>query len=154
MLIDLRAALPALAPKATAWVESQHIHIAQVGRALDDDERTLAEGVGVRYPDRIRIAEVPDLPVPDDPDLRQAAKMAGILGPGTAGLTLGYGIYVRRGHGSIKLYSHEFRHVHQYERAGSIAAFLSVYLQQVVEFGYYNAPLEVDARVHEKPRQP
>jgi hypothetical protein len=39
--------------------------------------------------------------------------------------------------------------VHQYERAGSIAAFLPVYLQQIVELGYNNAPFEIDARSHE-----
>jgi hypothetical protein len=32
---------------------------------------------------------------------------------------------------------------------GSIAAFLPTYLQQIVDFGYANAPFEVDARRHE-----
>lgn len=45
--------------------------------------------------------------------------------------------------------SHELRHVHQYEQHGSIAAFLRVYLRQIVEVGYANAPLEADARAHE-----
>ena len=66
------------------------------------------------------------------------------------GLTLGYGVYVCHGHGSIRLLSHEFRHVYQYEHAGSIAAFLPAYLQQIVTVGYNNAPLEVDARAHER----
>ena len=39
---------------------------------------------------------------------------------------------------------------HQYEEAGSIADFLPVYLKQIVEFGYDSAPLEVDARAHER----
>ena len=34
-------------------------------------------------------------------------------------------------------------------RAGSIADFLPVYLRQIVEAGYFNAPLEKDAREHE-----
>jgi hypothetical protein len=66
------------------------------------------------------------------------------------GLTLGDGVYVCHGHGTVRLLSHEFRHVYQYEQAGSIGAFLPVYLQQIVTFGYNNAPLEVDARTHEK----
>jgi len=72
-----------------------------------------------------------------------------MLGPDMAGLTLGYGIYVRHGHDTLRLLSHEFRHVYQYEAAGSIAAFLPGYLQQIVTVGYDDAPLEVDARVHE-----
>ena len=50
---------------------------------------------------------------------------------------------------SLRELSHEFRHVYQYEAAGSIAAFLPVYLQQIVAFGYANAPFEADARAHE-----
>jgi hypothetical protein len=48
-----------------------------------------------------------------------------------------------------QLLSHECRHVYQYEAAGSIAAFLPVYIEQIVEFGYDDAPFEQDARHHE-----
>jgi hypothetical protein len=65
------------------------------------------------------------------------------------GLTLGHGIYVCDGHFSNRLISHECRHVHQYEEAGSIRAFLPLYLQQIAEYGYEGAPYEVDARDHE-----
>jgi hypothetical protein len=41
------------------------------------------------------------------------------------------------------------RHVYQYEMLGSINGFLPVYLQQIVEYGYYDAPLESDARDNE-----
>ena len=69
---------------------------------------------------------------------------------GRAGLTLGYAVFVRRGHETLRLLSHEFRHVYQYEQAGSIGAFLSVYLPQVVQFGYEQAPFEIDARAHQE----
>lgn len=81
--------------------------------------------------------------------MRAAALQTGLLGPGMVGLTLGYSVIVRHGHDTTRLLSHEFRHVYQYESAGSIAAFLPLYLQQIVEFGYDNAPLEIDARLHE-----
>ncbi len=81
--------------------------------------------------------------------LHAAAEEAGLAAPHMARLTLGYAVFVRRGHESVRLLSHEFRHVYQYEQAGSIAAFLSAYLPQVVQFGYEQAPLEVDARAHE-----
>jgi hypothetical protein len=40
---------------------------------------------------------------------------------------------------------------HQYEQNGSIAGFLPLYLKQVIEAGYHNAPFEADARAHELP---
>jgi hypothetical protein len=150
MSIDLRAALPVLVPKAISWAEAQHAHIAQVGLPLNDSLLSLAASVGVQRPERIRVAEIPRLLLPDDPELSQAALATGLLGPGMVGLTLGYGVYVCHGHGSIRLLSHEFRHVYQYEHAGSIAAFLPAYLQQIVTVGYNNAPFEVDARAHER----
>jgi hypothetical protein len=36
-----------------------------------------------------------------------------------------------------------------YERAGSISRYLPLYLRQIVEHGYDDAPFEVDARMHE-----
>jgi hypothetical protein len=58
-------------------------------------------------------------------------------------------VFACTGHVDPRLLRHEFRHVHQYEMAGSIIAFLPVYLGQIVQFGYRDAPLEVDARAHE-----
>ena len=65
------------------------------------------------------------------------------------GLTLGHSIYICNGHNSPRLLSHECRHVQQYEQAGSIAAYLPKYLEQIARYGYFDAPYEVDARAHE-----
>ena len=150
MIFDLRAMLSLLIPKATAWAEVQSAHIVKTGKPLNDVLNSVTKSVGVLRPDLIRIVEVPRLPLPDDPDLRQAAQATGLLGPNMVGLTLGYGVYIRHGNGTVRLLSHEFRHVYQYEQAGSIAAFLTVYLQQIVTVGYDIAPLEADARAHER----
>ena len=139
-----------LIQKAITWAEAQYASIAQAGLPLDDAQFSLAAVVGVQHPDRIRIAEIQRFPRPDDPELRQAAFDTGFLGHDTLGLTLGYGVYVRQGHGSNRLLSHEFRHVYQYEQAGSIRDFLPEYFQQIVTVGYSNAPFEVDARAYER----
>lgn len=89
------------------------------------------------------------MPLPDDDALRAIALDTGLLGPDAIGLTLGHAIFIVEGHESRQLLTHECRHVHQYETAGSIAAFLPVYFQQLVTVGYYDAPFEVDAREHE-----
>ena len=105
----------------------------------------------MRQPARIRVRIVDEMPLPDDVQLRAAALRAGLLAPGTLGLTLGYAVFVRQGHEtSLRLLSHEFRHVYQYECAGSIASFLPGYLQEIVSHGYADAPSELDARAHER----
>ena len=150
MTFDLSAALPKLVPKAIAWAEAQSLSILELGQPLNEVMLSVARSVGVTRAELIRVAEVPSLPLPEDPELKQAALGAGLLGPGMVGITLGYGVYVCHGHVNVRLLSHEFRHVHQYEKAGSIALFLPVYLQQIVTVGYDNAPFEVDARAHER----
>ena len=149
MVIDLQTALPDLLPLAIQWAEARAREVELSGKPLKDDLLGIARAVGVRKPKLIRIARLQTIPIPKHPYLRAAALQTGLLGPTTVGLTLGYSILICRGHDTTRLMSHEFRHVYQYESAGSIRAFLPVYLQQVVKFGYENAPFEVDARLHE-----
>jgi hypothetical protein len=121
-----------------------------VGARLTPAEEEIARAVGVAKPELVRVEMVGErLPMPDDPALREAAMQAGLLGPGMIGLTLGYSIFICRGHRTRRLLSHELRHVHQYEQHGSIAGFLPLYLQQVLEVGYRDAAFERDAREHE-----
>ncbi len=147
--MDLQRALPLLLPKAIAWAEEQARQAASSGRALTEREREVARAVGVAQPERIRVALVDALPLPEEPALRAAALQARLLGPGTVGLTLGHSVFICRGHETLRVLSHELRHVYQYEQAGSIAAFLPGYLQQLVQFGYDNTAFERDAVAHE-----
>ncbi|MBZ5724168.1 MAG: hypothetical protein LAP87_04160 [Acidobacteriia bacterium] len=87
-----------------------------------------------------------ELPLPDDADLRQAAVAFGLITPGTAGLSIGHGIIVRQDClRDATLIAHELKHVAQYERLGSIPAFLQQYLAEVNQHGYPAAPLEQEA---------
>jgi hypothetical protein len=147
--VDLRQALPHLLPGAIAWAEAQARSAAATGTALTPPEQEIARSVGVQRADLIRVVTGEILPVPEDSALRAAAEQAGLIGPDMIGLTLGHAVFVRRGHKTRRLLSHEFRHVHQYEQHGSIAAFLPVYLSQIVEVGYADSPFERDARAHE-----
>ena len=149
MSFNLAAALALLTPKAIEWAEHCSGEIAACGEPLNAHGIELALKVGVASPEKIRLSVVAQLPFPTDPELRQAALQAGLLGPSMIGLTLGHSIYICNGHNSSRLLSHECRHVQQYEQAGSIAAYLAKYLQQIVQFGYRDSPYEVDARAHE-----
>ena len=149
MSINLSEVIPRLLPKAIEWAEQRSSEVLSSGNPLDQQGIRLAKAVGVRQPQLIRVSVAPEPPLPDDPELATVALEIGLLGDGTVGLTLGYGIYVREGHESNRLLSHECRHVHQYEAAGSIRNFLPAYLEQIVQYGYYDAPYESDARAHE-----
>lgn len=149
-MFDLAAELPRLLPQAIAWAEAEEAAARRDGAPLDAAGLRLAQSVGVRRADLVRIVEASELPFPSDPELGFAAVQAGLLGPRMSGLTLGHAVFIRAGHLSARLISHECRHVHQYEVAGSISAFLPLYLQQIVVYGYELAPFEVDARAHER----
>jgi len=89
------------------------------------------------------------VPAPEDPELRQIAIEQNLIGSQTAGLTLGCGIFIVQGCLTPRLLAHECRHVYQYEVAGSIEAFLPLYLQQIAAVRYERASYEVDARAWE-----
>jgi hypothetical protein len=150
MILDLQSALPQLLAPAIAWAELQSRQVEQEGEHLNAAGLALAKRVGVKHPELIRTKFVERLPLPAEPQLQQAALQTGLLGPGMVGLTLAHSILIVRGHMEPRLLSHECRHVHQYEAHGSIAAFLLVYLEQITKVGYHNAPLEQDARAHER----
>lgn len=149
MSVDLIAVLPKILPKAINWAEAESENILLTGVALGKTGLQFAKAVGVTKPELIRVSIVKTIPLPDDEELRNVALQTGLLGPKTVGLTLGYGIYICYGYATNRLISHECRHVYQYEIAGSIGKFLPVYLKQIATIGYYDSPLEIDARKHE-----
>ncbi len=150
MPADLQPKLAALLPKAIAWAEQLATQVANDGIPISEELQALARRLGVMYPENIRIMEVQHLPKPDDPELCHACFAAGMLGANMTGLTLGYHIMALSGCCTPALLAHEFRHVYQFEEAGSLTAFLTIYSEQVLAFGYNGAPLEWDARQQEK----
>ena len=127
-----------------------YVIVSANGTALSGEGIEIARRVGVRDAARIRLCIVDRVPMPADPMLAEAAREVGFTSQATAGLTLGFVVFVRRGlENDVRLLSHELRHVAQYEACGGIAPFLSAHLPQLVQFGYEDAPFEVDARAHE-----
>jgi hypothetical protein len=139
--------LPALLPLAAEWAVAQSRRILAEGAPLTPDLVEVARRVGVRKPEEVRLLVVPAIPGPDHTGLRAACDALGFLAADTAGLTLGSGIFLRQDvAGQRRLIAHELRHVAQYEEYPSIAAYLERYIPELLEFGYKQAPLEVDAR--------
>jgi hypothetical protein len=142
---ELAVNLPRLLPLAVEWAETRSREILDTGVPLTPHEVELACAVGVEHPERVRVKVVSAAPLPENPELRAVALQAESMGPSTDGLTLGYGIYLVVGFVDDRLMRHESRHVYQYERAGSIDAFLAKYVPGVINLKYWNAPDEVDA---------
>ncbi len=147
--MDIQADLKILIPEAIEWATEQEKSIRDHGFPIVEHGITMAQRVGVLRPERVRVLIVPELPLPPTPmKLRQLAERLKLQQMG--GLTLGYGIYLAHGRWDNTLLCHELRHVQQYESRGGIAAFMDEYLRQVLGVGYDDAPLEVDARNHER----
>ncbi|WP_444996205.1 hypothetical protein [Aliikangiella sp. IMCC44359] len=147
--MDLASNLDTLLPLACEWANQISHEIQNEGKPLSVEEIRIAKMVGVNFPEKVRVFEAPSLALPKNVLLKEAALATGLLGDNMAGLTLGHSIYIRQGQMSIRLLSHELRHVYQYEKLGSIENFMVEYLSQIIKYGYYDAPLEVDARTNE-----
>ena len=145
----LRLFLPILQPGVLRWANQLAYRVSIGGEPLDEAGLAIARKVGVRHPEKIRIGYVRELPLPDNFILRIAAVKTGMFNSRTVGFTLGYSVLIQEHCDSVRLRLHEFRHVHQYESAGEISSFLPIYLRQILKFGYWQAPFEIDARACE-----
>ena len=141
----------ALLPRAVAWAEKQEQEILRHGVPLTSALTRDALRIGLKFPEKVRLRVVEEMPEPDDPELLAAAELTGLLSPFTIGLTLQYGIFIRADHwGERRLVVHELAHTAQYERLGSVQAFLKQYLHECLSIGYPAAPLEQEAKRIEK----
>lgn len=138
--------LPTALPFAVGWAEDHVGRILQGGIPLPPDCLGDARALGVVRPDRIRILVVDAIPQPGLAPLRWAASVAGLALSNAAGLSLGYGLYIRKDcFPDRDLIAHECVHTAQCERLGGLRPFLRRYLDECLEFGYLNAPLEREA---------
>jgi len=141
------AALNLVIPLVARWVEAEEGVILERGVALSAGEAFDAHLAGVREPGKVRLMRVERIPAPGGVFLKKANEWLGLISPLTAGLTLGYGIYIRSDvWGDRALVVHECVHVGQYERLGTVG-FLREYLGECLTMGYPNGPLEQEAVV-------
>jgi hypothetical protein len=142
----LLALLPLLLPLAVTWVGAQEEKILSHGIVLTPLQLQDAKRAGVSLPEKIRLLLVDEVPVPLHPILNTIARETVLIGKTTAGMTLRYGIYIRKDvQLDRELHVHEFVHVGQYERLGSIEAFLRDYLKECIDPGYPLGPMEGEA---------
>lgn len=133
-------------PIATVWIRQQQRRILSVGVPLDNEQIRDARAAGVRYPERVRLLRVDDVPQLRLRSLQLLAFKLGLLSPMTVGLTAAYGIFIRADRwGDRRLLVHELAHTTQYERFGGIKPFLRAYLRECLADGYPFGALEIEA---------
>ena len=135
-----------LLPLACAWAQEEECMILREGVPLTPSQAADALKIGVLAPERVRLLRVTSIPIPEHPALRSAAEGMQLISPQTAGLNLGYGIFIRADCWSDrKLVFHELVHTSQFERLGGLQPFLRQYLHECATIGYLAAPMEREA---------
>ena len=145
--LSIRLLVACLLPWIAWWVRRHERLILRTGRPLGPDEMNWAIKVGANHPERIRVLHVPEIPMPVPRWMQRLGDRFSFAGHAPAGMTLGHGVYVSDLCGNDPaLLIHEFVHVGQYERLGSVKSFLRQYLWECLSAGYESAPLEQEAR--------
>jgi len=140
-----------LLPLAVEWAKEQEAIVLKSGEPLNQEELAYAQKIGILHPEKVRLLKVPAMPQPTNPFLRQAADLTGLLGPGIAGLTLRYAIFIKNDcYRQLRLVVHELVHTHQYERMGGFEPFLRQYLFECLTAIYPNGALEQEVLRKEK----
>jgi len=136
-----------LLPLACEWAEQQQEHILKTGTALIESQLDDARLVPVSSPEKVRLLKVDQIPWPENPMLLSIGQQAGFFTDDTEGLAVGYGIFIKANRWQDRrLIVHELAHVSQYERLGGIGEFIKQYVNEYLNDGYYDGPLETEAR--------
>ena len=137
-------------PLVSTWVLKQERFILETGVPLTDPQKSDARLAGVLQPDQVRLLSIEQIPLPEYADShwitsadKEMAEVLKLSAPPAAGLALRYGIYIRSDHwGQREPVVHELAHTAQYERLGSVPAFLECYLHECLAIGCTAAPME------------
>ncbi|MEZ8144214.1 hypothetical protein A1OQ_15760 [Enterovibrio norvegicus FF-162] len=143
---ELTEGVNKLMPAANNFVHNAQDEALKNGIPLTDAEMTIAKVMGVQQPEKVRVYYVDKLPAPKDPELLEVAKSVGYTNPNMAGYTYGYGVWIKKRYKTQPdLLPHELVHVKQAEELG-LTEQTRQYLMQMFVYGYYNAPMETEAR--------
>jgi hypothetical protein len=141
-----RLAATILTPPVHHWILRQERKILSNGRPLNRGEQAGTRDIGLSDAARVRVLVVDRIPLPARWLWQRIARFSrAILGDPVA-LTAGHGIFLCRGRrDNLAVLRHELVHVLQYERLGR-RAFLQQYIHDGLLHGYFDSPLEAEAR--------
>jgi hypothetical protein len=128
------------------WMEETENFILSKGRFLSDEEITIAQKLGIKNYDNIRVLESDTVPMPTHKSIKNMGLSMGFFNESTAGMSFRYGIFLN----SKQKYSrsvliHELVHALQYEQLGSILEFAKAYTKEILKHGYQQCTFEQEA---------
>ncbi|WP_065188686.1 hypothetical protein [Shewanella woodyi] len=137
-----------LLPQYIDWAYEIDKKGVDTGIPLGDKELSLASDIGIKYPEKVRIVYVDEVPFPyENFALKLFGEAVGFVGEGIVNnaQVFGYSIYARNGYelNRPKL-AHELVHVLQIERS-SLDATVTRYFSERAQYDYEDAPLEAEA---------
>ncbi|SDS67057.1 hypothetical protein SAMN05192545_1824 [Maribacter dokdonensis] len=138
-----------LIPQYVSWAVSVDQAGIKIGEYLNEKELLLAKEVGVKFPEKVRIVYVDEVPFPyENEHLKQMGLSLGFIGKDikNEAQAFGYSIYVRKDlNFTISKLAHELVHVMQIERSDSFFTYVIQYLNDLAKYGYSKSPLEIEA---------
>ena len=135
-----------MARLAAVWATREERRILVQGIPLSRKEIEIARAMGVAHPERVRLMKVDGIPLLNGRLVCLLATLFPRIPTQTVGISLRYGIYIHSDQWrDLQLIAHECVHTSQYERFGSIAAFMKAYFTECIEIGYPLGPLEQEA---------
>ena len=142
-----------LLPRALAWYSAVETELLLKGRPLTDQEKSVAQSLGVGDPSKVRVIILDRFPMPTDPELLAEAERHGMGSRFEGGRTIGYAIMLKPwiAQDSTVL-NHELVHVAQHDRMGR-SGFVRRYLIELSLVGYARSPLELEAYAKQKRAQ-
>ncbi|GAL36518.1 hypothetical protein JCM19240_2587 [Vibrio maritimus] len=115
-------------PLAIEFVYNNEKHALENGTPLLPQYMEIAQRVGIKHPEKVRLLYVDKLPMPKNDSLKFQMERLGLDSPYLAGMTYGYGIYIKHSaKGDKLLLSHELIHVRQAEELGLEASPVSTF---------------------------
>jgi len=135
-------------PQYIAWATDTEVSGLKIGEALDEKQLVIAKEIGIKNPEKVRLVYVDEVPFPyENLVLKVVGEALGFIGEGIINnaQVFGYSIYIRNGYQlTTPNLAHELVHVLQIERS-SLKQVITQHFADLVQYGYENSPLEVEA---------
>ena len=133
------------------FAHKSELYAQQHGRKLTPNEVNYAKSLGIKHPEKIRVFMTKELPVPENKEVLKGFKELGYDSAFVAGVTYGYGIFIKPSwlpkwlYDTDAILAHELVHVRQVEEAQNYKVFLRRYLIQAFSYEYFAMPYENEA---------
>ena len=144
---DLASLFPVVMPHIQRWFVCEEAAILRNGIALTGSQAKEARLAGVQKPGRVRVQAVDEIKVHGIGLMQKLAPGLQLVRPDSSAMTFGYGIIIRRIYAKDRaVLLHHLVHVAQMEELGGSENYIKRYVNDCLQFGYGNAPLEIQAR--------